>query len=126
MIKNIEKELKKINFNDLQQITPARVIGRTREWFTKLKINNSIWQLKWHYGVGERKNIRYGYASRYSNFPKFKTLGDEKFYDIDHTIMNIEISKGGIPKITEIDFKVSKYTGHTIPFLKKNIDREIK
>ena len=116
---DIEKELKKVNFNDLQQITPARVVGRSREWFTKVKINNSIWQLKWHYGVGDKKVIRYGYVSRYSNFPKAKKLGDEKFYDIDHATMYIEISKRGIPKITEIDFKVSKYTGHTIPMLKK-------
>ena len=40
--------------------------------------------------------------------------------------MNIEISKRGIPKITDIDFKVSKYTGHTIPFLKRSVVNEIR
>ena len=123
---DVEKELKKVKFNDLEGVIPSRVIGRSREWSIKLKINSSIWQLKWHYGVGKRRDVRYGYASRRSNFPKSKTLGDEKFYDIDHATMNIEISKRGIPKITDIDFKVSKYTGHTIPFLKRNIDKEIK
>ena len=126
MNKTIEKELKKVNFNDLERVTPSRVVGRSREWSIKLKINSSIWQLKWHYGVGQRKDIRYGYVTRYSNFPKAKTLGDEKLYKFDHATMDIEISKRGIPKITRIDCTVSESTGHSIPFLKRNIDREIK
>jgi len=126
MNENIEKELKKINFNILERVTPARVIGRSKVWSTKVKINNSICQLKWHYGAGKRKDKRYGYTSRYSNFPKPKTLNSEKFYNIDHTTMNIEISKTGIPKITKIDYKVNKYTGHTIPMLQRHIDKIIK
>ena len=108
MNKTIEKELKKVKFNDLERVIPSRVVGRSREWSIKLKINGSIWQLKWYYGVGKRKEIRYGYASRYSGFPKAKTLGDEKYYDVSHARMHIEISKTGVPKITKIDLITSK------------------
>ena len=117
--KELEKELKKINFNDLERVTPRRVIGRSKEWVKKLKINGAIWQLKWHYGVGARKDIRYGHASRYSNFPKQKALSATKLYKIDTATIKITISKMGIPKITKINIKESKYTGRTIPMLQK-------
>ena len=61
--KRYRKRAKKGKFNDLEGVTPSRVVGRSREWSIKLKINSSIWQLKWHYGVGKRRDIRYGYAS---------------------------------------------------------------
>lgn len=116
---DIQKELKKVNFDNLELTVPSRVVGRSKEWSVKLKINGSIYQIKWHYGVVKKKKHKYGHIIRYSGFPKAEKLNNMKLYKIDYIMMNIEISDKNVLKITEIDFKENEYSGKIIPVLKK-------
>lgn len=120
MVENkIKNELKKINFNALERVTPSVVSGRTRRWKKKLKINSAIWQVSWHYGVGKNKDKRYGNAYRYANFPKSKSLSPTKWYKINHASIQIEISKAGSGRITKFSTKEDEYTSVGISHIKK-------